>query len=33
MYLCGRNFLSLLDYTPEEITYRTDLSTDLKDKK
>ena len=29
----GRNFLTLLDYTPEEIRYLLDLSKDLKDKK
>lgn len=28
----GRNFLTLLDYTPEEIRYLLDLSKDLKDK-
>ena len=28
-----RNFLTLLDYTPEEIRYLLDLSKDLKDKK
>ncbi len=31
--LRGRNFLKLLDYTPEEIRYLLDLSKDLKDKK
>ena len=31
--LKGRNFLTLLDYTPEEIRYLLDLSKDLKDKK
>lgn len=31
--LRGRNFLTLLDYTPEEIRYLLDLSKDLKDKK
>ena len=33
MDLYGRNFLTLLDYTPEEITYLLDLSSELKDKK
>ena len=33
MYLKGRNFLTLRDYTPEEITYLLDLAADLKDKK
>ena len=33
MNLSGRNFLKLLDYTPEEIRYLIDLSKDLKDKK
>ncbi len=31
--LSGRNFLKLLDYTPEEIRYLIDLSKDLKEKK
>ena len=31
--LRGRNFLTLLDYTPEEIRYLLDLSKELKDKK
>ena len=31
--LKGRNFLKLLDYTPEEITYLLDLAAELKDKK
>ena len=31
--LKGRNFLTLLDYTPEEIRYLLDLAKDLKDKK
>ena len=31
--LRGRNFLTLLDYTPEEIRYLLDLSKDLKKKK
>lgn len=31
--LKGRNFLTLLDYTPEEIRYLLDLSKDLKEKK
>ena len=33
MNLKGRDFLKLLDYTPEEITYLLDLAADLKDKK
>lgn len=33
MNLKGRNFLTLLDYTPEEIRYLLDLAKDLKDKK
>ena len=33
MKLTGRNFLKLLDFTPEEITYLLDLAADLKDKK
>ncbi len=33
MDLRGRDFLKLLDYTPEEITYLLDLAKDLKDKK
>ena len=33
MDLRGRDFLKLLDYTPEEITYLLDLAADLKDKK
>ena len=33
MELKGRNFLTLRDYTPEEITYLLDLAADLKDKK
>ena len=33
MNLKGRNYLKLIDYTPEEITYLLDLSADLKDKK
>ncbi|MCI8390673.1 MAG: ornithine carbamoyltransferase [Roseburia sp.] len=33
MNLKGRNFLKLLDYTPEEITYLIDLAEDLKNKK
>ncbi|MEE1086456.1 MAG: ornithine carbamoyltransferase [Schaedlerella sp.] len=33
MNLKGRNFLKLIDYTPEEITYLLDLAADLKDKK
>ena len=33
MNLKGRDFLTLKDYTPEEITYLIDLSAQLKDKK
>ena len=33
MDLKGRNFLKLLDYTPEEIGYLLDLAADLKQKK
>ncbi|MCD8097280.1 MAG: ornithine carbamoyltransferase [Lachnospiraceae bacterium] len=33
MDLKGRNFLKLLDYTPEEITYLLDLAAELKEKK
>ena len=33
MELKGRNFLKLLDYTPEEIAYLIDLAADLKEKK
>jgi len=33
MNLKGRNFLKLLDFTPEEITYLIDLSAELKQKK
>lgn len=33
MNLKGRNFLKLIDFTPEEITYLLDLAADLKDKK
>ncbi|MBQ7314462.1 MAG: ornithine carbamoyltransferase [Clostridia bacterium] len=33
MNLKGRDFLKLLDYTPEEITYLLDLSAELKAKK
>lgn len=33
MNLKGRNFLKLLDFTPEEINYLLDLAADLKDKK
>lgn len=33
MNLKNRNFLKLLDFTPEEIGYLLDLSADLKDKK
>ena len=31
--LKGRNFLTLKDFTPEEIQYMLDLSADLKAKK
>ena len=30
MNLTGRNFLTLIDYTPEEIRYLLDLSKNLK---
>ena len=33
MNLKGRNFLKLLDFTPEEILYLLDLAADLKEKK
>ena len=33
MDLKGRNFLTLKDFTPEEITYLLDLSATLKEKK
>ena len=33
MNLKGRNFLTLKDFTPEEITYLIDLAVDLKEKK
>ena len=33
MDLKGRNFLTLKDFTPEEITYLLDLSVELKEKK
>lgn len=33
MNLKGRNFLKLLDYTPEEMTYLLDLAAELKEKK
>lgn len=33
MNLKGRNFLKLMDYTPEEILYLIDLAADLKSKK
>lgn len=33
MNLKGKNFLKLLDFTPEEITYLIDLAAELKDKK
>ena len=33
MNLQGRSFLTLLDYTPEEITYLLDLAAELKEKK
>ena len=31
--LKGRNFLKILDFTPEEITYMLDVAADLKEKK
>ena len=33
MNLQGRSFLTLLDYTPEEIAYLLDLAAELKEKK
>ena len=33
MNLKGRNFLTLKDFTPEEITYLLDLAAELKAKK
>ena len=33
MNLKGRDFLTLKDYTPEEITYLLDVAADLKEKK
>ena len=33
MDLKGRHFLTLKDYTAEEITYLLDLAAELKDKK
>ena len=33
MNLKGRNFLTLKDFTPEEITYLINLSAELKEKK
>ena len=33
MDLKGRDFLKLLDYTPEEIEYLLDLAAELKEKK
>ncbi|MFG6336194.1 MAG: ornithine carbamoyltransferase, partial [Lachnospiraceae bacterium] len=33
MNLTGRNFLKLLDFTPEEILHMLDVAADLKDKK
>ena len=33
MNLTGRNFLKLLDFTPEEITYMLEVAADLKEKK
>ena len=33
MQLKGRHFLTLRDYTPEEITYLLDLAAELKRKK
>ena len=32
MNLKGRNFLTLKDFTPEEITYMIDLAAELKSK-
>ena len=33
MNLQGRDFLKLLDFTPEEIIYLLDVASDLKEKK
>ena len=33
MNIAGRDFLKLLDFTAEEITYMLDLAADLKEKK
>ena len=33
MNLQGRDFLKILDYTPEEILYLIDLAAELKEKK
>ena len=33
MDLKGRNFLTLKDFTPEEIVYLLDLAADVKEKK
>lgn len=33
MNLKGRNFLTLKDFTPDEIMYLVDLAADLKEKK
>ena len=33
MNLQGRNFLKLMDYTPEEILYFIELAAELKEKK
>lgn len=33
MNLKGRNFLKIMDYTPEEILYLIDLAADLKKRK
>ena len=33
MDLTGRNFLTLKDFSPDEITYMLDLAADLKEKK
>ena len=33
MNLKGRNFLTLKDFTPDEILYMIDLAADLKEKK
>lgn len=33
MNLAGRNFLKLLDFTPEEIVYMLDVAADLRIKR